>query len=289
MIFRPGDERCANMHQLKNGPFSLEEAFAEFSDPAKYKRFKEIEKHLLKHNVETLVLHNEVVKLSETLGKDLFALLRKGALYAEYKPERSRLDTGMTRIDRSAWTSQMSYDHIEQVIYHVGVESIDDILIYRSGDTHSISSNDKTSNPDFLRIGIDHYKRRIIMDHGVELTGAHFDLVAPLFAAFKRSIEQNFSPANWETVSPGKLIGPRSADHESVGKRVQRARQALTDQFARVGLHIESDEIIENVRGKGYRLNPNLSLSSAAVLEAVWRSSMSRADIHEVSDVDRRS
>jgi DNA-binding winged helix-turn-helix (wHTH) protein len=65
------------------------------------------------------------------------------------------------------------------------------------------------------------------------------------------------APKNYRTMSAHALASAANSDEDAVRKTISRVRQKIRSEFrALYGREPDLDAVVENVPGKGYRLNP---------------------------------
>ena len=68
------------------------------------------------------------------------------------------------------------------------------------------------------------------------------------------------APENYRTMAPADLAQAASSTGEVAGRKaISRLRNKINKEYQQLyGSTLDADAIIENVRGKGYRLNPSV-------------------------------
>jgi len=123
--------------------------------------------------------------------------------------------------------------------------------------------------PRPIRFAIDRERSRIVFDYGVSLQGPSFKLLAELFEIYRADQNDNKPPDKCRPIRANLLAKRLKVREQTLRQYVRRARQQLHECFQEaVGAALNDEDIIENVMGRGYRLNPYLQFSTVAVIEA---------------------
>lgn len=110
-----------------------------------------------------------------------------------------------------------------------------------------------------LIFAIDADRRKVLFRGGVEITGVGFDLIAALGVQFAEDIKMGRAPTEFTFVKTASLTARLGLPAETLRQRVNRCRRNLEKSFLEVlDVHLGEDEVIQNNKWHGYRLNPYL-------------------------------
>lgn len=118
-------------------------------------------------------------------------------------------------------------------------------------------ADDRVASSKIL-VAVDDVRKRIVIENIASIGGAtEYRLMSELITVFKEDRNSDRAPKNFRTMTSEALADALSADEWLVRKTVSRVRQKIKKEYQK--LHQENrrlDHIIQNVHGKGYRLNP---------------------------------
>ena len=107
---------------------------------------------------------------------------------------------------------------------------------------------------------------RIIFCDGPTLQGASAKLVWKLLPNFKAGLTADLGADGFEYMKHAQLAAALGIEVGSLRTQVNRLREKLKGQFlAQVQTTLDGNDVLENSPWKGYRLNPDLSLSQMLV------------------------
>ena len=110
-----------------------------------------------------------------------------------------------------------------------------------------------------LRLTIDEDKKRIVIAGVGELAGADYRLVAALAETAQQDVQALRAPEDHRYVEARKLSKKLNMDDESVYRRVSKCRRAFSAMAqAAFGHPVDQQALIENSKGEGFRLNPQI-------------------------------
>jgi hypothetical protein len=119
-----------------------------------------------------------------------------------------------------------------------------------------------------LRFAVDREKGRVVFGAGICLKGSAFRLFHELLGEFDESRGGNRAPHAFRYIQAEKLAERLDVDEQTLRRHVSRTRAQLRSDFLEhVGRALDEQEVIENRRGRGYRLNPFLIPEPLAFLE----------------------
>lgn len=109
-------------------------------------------------------------------------------------------------------------------------------------------------------------KERILFKGGFDLAGVNYNLVNALLPNFRLGKSNNQEIV---CINPGTLSETLGIEEASLRKMVKRLREEVTTKLGvDQGIILDTDDFIENVHARGYRLNSNLrEVQSLADLE----------------------
>jgi hypothetical protein len=110
-----------------------------------------------------------------------------------------------------------------------------------------------------IRLAVDDVGKRIMIDGLAPLAGpTEFRLVSVLVQLHREDREAERAPENYRTMQAEDLAEAASSTGDVAGRKaISRLRGKINREYeALYGSRLDSDSIIESVRGRGYRLNP---------------------------------
>jgi 7-cyano-7-deazaguanine synthase in queuosine biosynthesis len=123
--------------------------------------------------------------------------------------------------------------------------------------------------PRPMRFSVDETHSRVLFSGGVNLKGASFRLIAALLPTFRADHEANIEAAGrsyvrWQLLA--KRLG--GVTEQTVRQNVRRTRKKVAQQYLQKhDVVIAEDDVVQTLHWKGYRLNPYLALTPAALME----------------------
>lgn len=120
-----------------------------------------------------------------------------------------------------------------------------------------------------IRLAIDSQARQLVFAAGFSVKGRGYELIAALVKEFHEDQAAGRPPANYRYI-PWKEVARRlGSDEPALRKAVTRLRRAVAEKFRMlIGVAPADDDIVQNQRWQGYRLNPHLVIQPVAVLRA---------------------
>ena len=122
-----------------------------------------------------------------------------------------------------------------------------------------------------IRLALDEVGKRIVFPYGIVLSGASYGLVAALLPAFQEGQTENCQAEQYRYVPSPKLARSLDIEEQTLRRRITRMKKDLELKFAAAHRRVAMDDVVQNKVGKGYRLNPFLTLTSPALLEQTAR------------------
>jgi hypothetical protein len=120
-----------------------------------------------------------------------------------------------------------------------------------------------------IRLGVDQVNGRILFAGGPVLTGKSFTLIEALLVQFLEDQAANLWPADYRHRSADKLAAALGVEEQGLRQLISRVRSRLRAEFRdHCGGSIADDDVVQNTRWKGYRLNPYLVIQPVALIEA---------------------
>lgn len=115
------------------------------------------------------------------------------------------------------------------------------------------------SQTRLLELVFDRKRKSLLIDNAIELKGATFALLLALAEENLGAAGKGLAPLDYPLLHAGQLCGLLGLEtEEAVRRRVFRARSFLGNKFASAGKDAgQGKELIENLRGMGYRLAPD--------------------------------
>jgi 7-cyano-7-deazaguanine synthase in queuosine biosynthesis len=150
----------------------------------------------------------------------------------------------------------------EQPPYVDPIESQPTVRVQASADTI-----DYAVSP--IHLATDAASRRVLFDHGIELSGVLYELVAALMEDLQADIAAGIPRDEYRFVQARTLAARLNIEEASLRKRIGRCREQIAAAYLdRCGRQLGLDDVIENIGWQGYRLNPYLLLVHPAQLRA---------------------
>lgn len=110
-----------------------------------------------------------------------------------------------------------------------------------------------------LIFAIDTDRKKVLFRGGVEITGAGFELIAALAVQFAEDVKSERAPAEFSFVKTASLSARLGLPAEALRQRVIRCRRNLERLFLEaLDVQLSDDEVVQNNKWHGYRLNPYL-------------------------------
>jgi 7-cyano-7-deazaguanine synthase in queuosine biosynthesis len=112
-----------------------------------------------------------------------------------------------------------------------------------------------------MLLAVDDAGKRILIDGIAPLTGpVDFRLMSVLVRLHREDREDERAPGNFRTISAADLAEAANTTGEVAGRKaVSRLRKKIDGEYHELyGSRLDADAIIQNVQGKGYRLNPEV-------------------------------
>jgi len=106
-----------------------------------------------------------------------------------------------------------------------------------------------------LEFAVDDRSKHILFRNGLTLEGANFQLVENLLTNF-RSAKRDVQTI--ECITAPDLAGELKISEPALRTLLRRLRGTLKPLATDLGIPLDENSFIENLHGKGYRLNPNL-------------------------------
>ncbi len=109
-----------------------------------------------------------------------------------------------------------------------------------------------------LRLALDHHRQKVLIDGIPPLEGpGMFAILNELVAAAQKDRHAGRAPEGHSFLAAGTLAERVKVSEESLRRCIHRIRRRLAEEFeTNAGLPLGANALIENVRWKGYRLNP---------------------------------
>jgi len=123
-----------------------------------------------------------------------------------------------------------------------------------------VASAENTERGSIL-LAVDDAAKRILIDGLASLTApGEFRLVSVLIRRHKEDLAAERAPRNFRTISAADLAAAASSTGDTAGRQaVSRVRKKISAEYQQLyGSPLGLDAVIENVQGRGYRLNPHV-------------------------------
>jgi 7-cyano-7-deazaguanine synthase in queuosine biosynthesis len=127
-------------------------------------------------------------------------------------------------------------------------------------DTYrELEASEEFTEQGEIRLAVDQDGKRILVGVIAPLTGpAEFKIVSELVRLYREDREAELVPENYRTISAADLAEAAGSEGDISGRKaISRIRKKISREYRSLyGSELGLDVIIENVLGKGYRLNP---------------------------------
>lgn len=101
--------------------------------------------------------------------------------------------------------------------------------------------------------------RSVLFNGGIILTDERAEVILKLLPLYERDHADDREPAQFQFLKAEKLADDLDSNETALRRLIARIREQLAAEFKqRLGLVLDIDDVIENARWKGYRLNPKL-------------------------------
>jgi Queuosine biosynthesis protein QueC len=138
----------------------------------------------------------------------------------------------------------------------------DEPIVLRPAETTvEFISSEEDSERSSILLAVDDGRKRILIDGIAPLTAAgEFRLVSVLVRLHREDREAERAPANFRTMTATDLAEAASSTGDVAGRKaISRLREKINGEYRELyGSLLDLDAVIENVQGKGYRLNPQV-------------------------------
>ena len=127
------------------------------------------------------------------------------------------------------------------------------------GPAREFAVSQETTGQGIILVAIDDVGKRILIDGIVPLTASmEFRLVSTLVRLHREDRESERAPENYRSISAEDLAKAVSTTGEIAGRRaIFRLRKKINSEYQELyGSCPDSNAIVENIPGKGYRINP---------------------------------
>jgi 7-cyano-7-deazaguanine synthase in queuosine biosynthesis len=118
-------------------------------------------------------------------------------------------------------------------------------------------------------IAVDDVNKRVLIEGIAPITGSSdFRIVSVLVRLYVEDREAGRLPATYRTLSAADLAEEASSIGDTAGRQaISRLRRRISGEFeALYDMELSLDTVIENVHGKGYRINPAVRVVAPAEL-----------------------
>ena len=118
--------------------------------------------------------------------------------------------------------------------------------------------------PRPITFSVERDRHRVTLCETVIVRGVQADVIVALMPNYLAGLQAGKGAAGFAYVTADDLAGGLRTDSPALRQQIARLRKGLTASFIeRFGVQPASDDVIQNESGKGYRLNPYLSLTMA--------------------------
>lgn len=159
---------------------------------------------------------------------------------------------------------------VSSLLSIVSGASGDLIVDNQAKEAHALKveqANKQQQSPQIL-LGIDPSRQTVLFEGGIKLGGDHYAVLSELASQLETDRLAGKHPDERGFISGDSLARRWKIEEASVRRRIQRARDALSGNFVRhLGRPIVPADLIQNVRPRGYRLNPTVALVDPSILE----------------------
>ena len=132
-------------------------------------------------------------------------------------------------------------------------------------DVNEATADEAIADSDQVVLAVDNAQKRILIEGIGPLTSpAEYRIVSVLANLFREDRETERAPENFRTLSAAKLAEMVSSGGDQVARKaIARVREKISQEHQELyGIALALDAVIENVRGKGYRINPSVRIVS---------------------------
>jgi len=129
-----------------------------------------------------------------------------------------------------------------------------------------VVAGSETTEQGIILVAVDDRGKRILIDGIAPLTApTEFRLVSALVRLHREDREAERAPENYRSISAAVLAEAVSTTGEVAGRKaISRLRKKINGEYQELyGSWPDSNAIIENIPGKGYRLNPTVRVVAA--------------------------
>jgi hypothetical protein len=141
-----------------------------------------------------------------------------------------------------------------------GMSIDDEPIVLRSAEAMvEFVASDEDAERGSILLAIDDARKRILIDGIAPLTAAgEFRLVSVLVRLHREDREAERAPGNFRTMMATDLAEAASSTGDVAGRKaISRLREKINGGYRELyGSLLDLNAVIENVQGKGYRLNP---------------------------------
>jgi DNA-binding response OmpR family regulator len=120
-----------------------------------------------------------------------------------------------------------------------------------------LSADDRVSSSKIV-VALDDVRKRIEIENIASISGAtEFRIISELVKIFREDRNSDRAPKNFRTMTDHALADALSANEDLVRKTISRIRKKIKTEYQKLHQEVlDLDHIVQNVHGKGYRLNP---------------------------------
>ena len=155
-----------------------------------------------------------------------------------------------------------SPDSLLRMVFHDVTMALDKSPIVATASLGRLppetSSVDDRVASSKISVAVDSLRKLILIENIASIGGAtEFRLISELVKIFREDRNSERAPKNFRTMTDHELADALSANEVLVRKTISRVRKKIQKDYRE--LHQETlslDHILENIHGKGYRLNP---------------------------------
>ena len=150
-----------------------------------------------------------------------------------------------------------------------GIE-LDDAFIRPATQTDfPDAANDAIDHDGPILLAVDNLQKRILVAGiGAFSAPAEYRIMSALAKLFREDREAELAPENFRTLSAAELAETASSAGDQCGRKmISRLRAKISEDYQELyRIPLAPDAVIENVRGRGYRINPSVRIVSASQL-----------------------